>query len=146
MMANTIISANNVLKRTTSFTLFSCIIYVRKIIKIDVFELKFNVIFKCTQGLERVIISNTITKYYHEKIERLALELVKLEYEQFSLLALKLLVTCMYIGKCVLNSFIVNFRNNRRISLSKITKYSQDRMSNWKILSVVMVLCKMNRK
>lgn len=50
------------------------------------------------QGLERVIISKSIPKYIHEKIEKLALELVKLENEQFSLLALQLLVTCMYIG------------------------------------------------
>lgn len=50
------------------------------------------------QGLERVIISKTITRYFHEKIEKLAIDLVKLENEQFALLALKLLVTCMYIG------------------------------------------------
>ncbi|XP_031632927.1 huntingtin [Contarinia nasturtii] len=82
MMANQtalgliIMSANNVLKRTTSLTLFLCIIH----------------------GLERVIISKIATDYYHQKIERLALDLVKLENEQFSLSALKLLMTCMYIG------------------------------------------------
>lgn len=55
--------------------------------------------FTCLlQGLERVIISKSMPKYIHEKIEKLALELVKLENEQFSLLALQLLVTCMYIG------------------------------------------------
>lgn len=69
----------------------------------------------CLQGLERVIISKTITKYFHEKIERLALDLVKLENEQFSLMALKLLVTCMYIG--MQNHFLsVEIRTKKKIS------------------------------
>lgn len=62
------------------------------------------------QGLERVVISKIITRFFHEKIEKLALDLVKLENEQFSLLALKLLVTCMYIGE--LNYKICLFLKN----------------------------------
>lgn len=36
-----------------------------------------------------------------EKIEKIALDLVKLENEKFSIPALKLLVSCMYIGKTI---------------------------------------------
>lgn len=61
---------------------------------IDLFSFSF-LLFK---GLERVIISKTFTQFFHDKVEQLALDLVKIENEQFSLLALKLLVTCMYIG------------------------------------------------
>lgn len=42
---------------------------------------------------------NVTPKYLREKIEKVALDLVKLENETFSLAALKLLVTCMYMGK-----------------------------------------------
>lgn len=42
---------------------------------------------------------NVTPKYLREKIEKVALDLVKLENETFSLAALKLLVTCMYMGE-----------------------------------------------
>lgn len=102
MVTHTIISANNVLKRTTSLDLFSCIIHVKfNLIRVKIireFILNISFFFCFSQGLERVIIQQTIDRFFHEKIEKLALELVKLENEQFSLMALKLLVTCMYTG------------------------------------------------
>lgn len=102
LIGNTIVSAINILKRTTSLTLFSHIIHVSGFIRQFVILTISNFFkfskFSLNQGLERVIISRAIEKYFHEKIEKLALELVKLENEQFSLLALQLLVTCMYIG------------------------------------------------
>lgn len=76
LIANTIIAANNILKKTTNVTLYACIIH----------------------GLERIIITRVMTKFCHDKVDRLALDLVKMENEQLSLLALKLLTTCMYIG------------------------------------------------
>lgn len=76
LITNTIIAANNVLKRTTNVILYSCIVH----------------------GLERIVLTNTMTQFCHDKVERLALDLVKMENEQFSLLALKLLATCMYMG------------------------------------------------
>lgn len=39
---------------------------------------------------------------FREKIEKISLDLVKLENEKFSIPALKLLISCMYIGKCIL--------------------------------------------
>lgn len=48
-----------------------------------------------------MIVVNVTPKYLREKIERVALDLVKLENETFSLAALKLLVSCMYIGEFV---------------------------------------------
>lgn len=77
LIPNTIIAANHIVKKTTNVTLYSCIIH----------------------GLERIVITRTMTKFCHEKVERLALDLVKMENEQFSLLALKLLATCMYMGR-----------------------------------------------
>lgn len=53
------------------------------------------------QGLERLVISNTTTKLIREKIEKIALDLVKIENEEFSIPALKLLITCMYIGELI---------------------------------------------
>lgn len=51
------------------------------------------------QGLERLVATNVVMKMFREKIEKIALDLVKLENERFSIPALKLLITCMYIGK-----------------------------------------------
>lgn len=53
------------------------------------------------QGLERLVVTNCASKMLREKIEKIALDLVKLENEQFSIPALKLLVSCMYIGKMI---------------------------------------------
>lgn len=41
-----------------------------------------------------------MTPMLRNKIEKLALELVKLENERFSIPALQLLLSCMYVGKC----------------------------------------------
>lgn len=82
LIPNTIIAANHIVKKTTNVTLYSCIIH----------------------GLERIVIARNMSKFCHDKVERLALDLVKLENEQFSLLALKLLATCMYMGKKITNS------------------------------------------
>lgn len=59
-------------------------------------------------------------KMLREKIEKIALDLVKLENERFSIPALKLLITCMYIGKFyyVLWWVCLNVRISCWVSLS----------------------------
>ncbi|KAL1376706.1 hypothetical protein pipiens_004323 [Culex pipiens pipiens] len=76
LLSNSVISANNILKRTTNLEIYLCIL----------------------NGLERVILTNTAPRPLLEKIEKLALDLVKLDNEMFSLAALKLLVACIYHG------------------------------------------------
>lgn len=46
--------------------------------------------------MERLVLTNTAGRQLLEKIEKLALDLVKLDNEMFSLSALKLLLTCIY--------------------------------------------------
>lgn len=72
--SNSIISANNILKRTTNLDIYLCIL----------------------NGLERLVLTNTLSRQLLEKIEKLALDLVKLDNEIFSLSALKLLLSCIY--------------------------------------------------
>ncbi|XP_053680458.1 huntingtin [Anopheles nili] len=74
LLSNSIISANNILKRTTNLDIYLCIL----------------------NGLERLVISGRVSRTLHEKIEKLAIDLVKIDNEMFSLSALKLLVTCIY--------------------------------------------------
>ncbi|XP_062702131.1 huntingtin [Aedes albopictus] len=74
LLQNSIISANNILKRTTNLDIYLCIL----------------------NGLERVVLTNTANRQLLEKIEKLALDLVKLDNEMFSLAALKLLLSCIY--------------------------------------------------
>ncbi|XP_058457032.1 huntingtin [Malaya genurostris] len=74
LLSNSIISANNILKRTTNLEIYLCIL----------------------NGLERLVLSGTTTRPLLEKIEKLALDLVKVDNEMFSLAALKLLLTCIY--------------------------------------------------
>uniref|UniRef100_A0A182W2X9 Huntingtin n=1 Tax=Anopheles minimus TaxID=112268 RepID=A0A182W2X9_9DIPT len=74
LLTNSIISANNILKRTTNLEIYLCIL----------------------NGLERLIITDRVSRALHEKIEKLAIDLVKIDNEMFSLSALKLLVTCIY--------------------------------------------------
>nr|XP_040221323.2 huntingtin [Anopheles coluzzii] len=74
LLSNSIISANNILKRTTNLEIYLCIL----------------------NGLERLIVTDRVPRALHEKIEKLAIDLVKIDNEMFSLSALKLLVTCIY--------------------------------------------------
>uniref|UniRef100_A0AAG5CW14 Huntingtin n=1 Tax=Anopheles atroparvus TaxID=41427 RepID=A0AAG5CW14_ANOAO len=74
LLSNSIISANNILKRTINLEIYLCIL----------------------NGLERLVISRRVARSLHEKIEKLAIDLVKIDNEMFSLSALKLLVTCVY--------------------------------------------------
>uniref|UniRef100_A0A182PKS6 Huntingtin n=1 Tax=Anopheles epiroticus TaxID=199890 RepID=A0A182PKS6_9DIPT len=74
LLSNSIISANNILKRTNNLEIYLCIL----------------------NGLERLIITDRVSRTLHEKIEKLAIDLVKIDNEMFSLSALKLLVTCIY--------------------------------------------------
>uniref|UniRef100_A0A182M0T8 Huntingtin n=1 Tax=Anopheles culicifacies TaxID=139723 RepID=A0A182M0T8_9DIPT len=74
LLSNSIISANNILKRTANLEIYLCIL----------------------NGLERLIITDRVSRTLHEKIEKLAIDLVKIDNEMFSLSALKLLVTCIY--------------------------------------------------
>uniref|UniRef100_A0A2M4B803 Huntingtin n=2 Tax=Anopheles marajoara TaxID=58244 RepID=A0A2M4B803_9DIPT len=74
LLSNSIISANNILKRTTNLDIYLCIL----------------------NGLERLVIRGAVPRMLHDKIEKLAIDLVKIDNEMFSLSALKLLVTCIY--------------------------------------------------
>ncbi|XP_055525151.1 huntingtin [Wyeomyia smithii] len=74
LLSNSIISANNILKRTTNLEIYLCIL----------------------NGLERLVLTGTPNRPLLEKIEKLALDLVKLDNEMFSLAALKLLLSCIY--------------------------------------------------
>ncbi|XP_050316699.1 uncharacterized protein LOC126750928 isoform X2 [Bactrocera neohumeralis] len=102
LLSNTVIAAGNFLRKTNNEDVYLCVLH----------------------GLERmVVISNTgnsgmstssgasaaasatvspavgiVTPMLRNKIEKLALELVKLENERFSIPALQLLLTCMYVG------------------------------------------------
>ncbi|XP_049306307.1 uncharacterized protein LOC105226425 isoform X2 [Bactrocera dorsalis] len=102
LLSNTVIAAGNFLRKTNNEDVYLCVLH----------------------GLERmVVISNTsnsgmstssgasaagsavgspavgiVTPMLRNKIEKLALELVKLENERFSVPALQLLLTCMYVG------------------------------------------------
>ncbi|XP_069961794.1 uncharacterized protein htt isoform X2 [Bactrocera oleae] len=101
LLSNTVIAAGNFLRKTNNEDIYLCVLH----------------------GLERmVVISNTgtsgmsttgasginstvgipavgiMTPMLRNKIEKLALELVKLENERFSIPALQLLLSCMYVG------------------------------------------------
>lgn len=52
----------------------------------------------CLQGLERLIIIDSENRLYREKVEKLSLDLMKMENKNYSIGGLKLLTTCMYIG------------------------------------------------
>ncbi|XP_067624466.1 uncharacterized protein htt [Eurosta solidaginis] len=98
LLSNTVIAAGNFLRKTNNEDVYLCVLH----------------------GLERmIVISNTgngnatgltgassaaasgvgiITPILRNKIEKLALELVKLENERFSIPALQLLLSCIYVG------------------------------------------------
>ncbi|XP_055389254.1 protein PFC0760c isoform X2 [Condylostylus longicornis] len=76
LLSNTIISANNLLKRTSNEEIYLCVLH----------------------GLERIVATNIVSSVIRSKIEKLALELVKIDNERFSIPALKLLLTCVYMG------------------------------------------------
>ncbi|XP_054734101.1 uncharacterized protein LOC129241666 [Anastrepha obliqua] len=96
LLSNTVIAAGNFLRKTSNEDVYLCVLH----------------------GLERiVVISNTgnggtnsgnnpagilglgiVTPLLRNKIEKLALELIKLENERFSIPALQLLLSCMYVG------------------------------------------------
>ncbi|KAH8332800.1 hypothetical protein KR074_011076 [Drosophila pseudoananassae] len=103
LLSNTIIAASNFLKATSNEELYLCVLH----------------------GLERVVVNSgagapgtgtlptgmgkagappssetgvVVTPQMRHKIEKLALELLKMENEKFSIPALKLLLSCMYVG------------------------------------------------
>ncbi|KAH8250152.1 hypothetical protein KR026_006018, partial [Drosophila bipectinata] len=101
LLSNTIIAASNFLKATTNEELYLCVLH----------------------GLERMVVNSgagatgtlptgmgkagappssepgvVVTPQMRHKIEKLALELLKMENEKFSIPALKLLLSCMYVG------------------------------------------------
>ncbi|XP_037950007.1 uncharacterized protein LOC119681023 [Teleopsis dalmanni] len=102
LLSNAIIAASNFLRKTNKEDVYLCVLH----------------------GLERLVVigssgngsavpggianaggSNSsnlsvgiVTPILRQKIEKLALDLVKLENEKFSIPALKLLLTCMYVG------------------------------------------------
>lgn len=74
LLANSLISANNLVKRTTNYDLYYLIL----------------------QGLERLVISDLKNKILREKVEKLSMDLIKIDNHLYSFGALKLLMTCMY--------------------------------------------------
>lgn len=59
-------------------------------------------IFYSIQGIQRLILNNCISATDLDKFERIALDLVKKGNEQTANASLKLLLTCIYIGKFIL--------------------------------------------
>ncbi|KAJ6637731.1 Huntingtin [Pseudolycoriella hygida] len=75
-LSNTVISANNILKRTNNIDQYLCILH----------------------GLQRIVVCNIDNSDFNDKIEQIALHLFKSTNEAFSIPALKLLITCLYIS------------------------------------------------
>ncbi|CAO1418775.1 unnamed protein product [Diamesa serratosioi] len=76
LLGDSVISANNTLKRTNDFDLYHLIL----------------------NGLERLVIINPCQKMYREKVEKLALDLLKMDNKLYSMGGLKLLISCLYVG------------------------------------------------
>lgn len=109
LLANAVISANNLLKSSTNLQIYLCLIWVsHRIMEVERFYGNLDNV-ENEQGLQRLVILSVgsetshafgvITPTLREKIEKIALDLVKVENEEFSLPALQLLVACLYIGK-----------------------------------------------
>lgn len=96
LLGDSVISAYNILKRTADLELFYLIINVSLRSVEDDENRKNN--FVSQQGLERLVILNPDNKPYREKMEKLSLDLMKMENKLFTIGGLKLLVTCLYIG------------------------------------------------
>lgn len=96
LLGDSVISAYNILKRTADLELFYLIINVSLRSVEDDENRKNN--FVSQQGLERLVILNPDNKPYREKMEKLSLDLMKMDNKLFTIGGLKLLVTCLYIG------------------------------------------------
>jgi len=59
------------------------------------------------------------------KIEKLALELLKMENEKFSIPALKLLLSCMYVGEYFGLNSKENNKNNTKIKNRGASKWRE---------------------
>lgn len=105
---------------------YMCIYAYRNSVKFDIFLpcqqyiFTFMFTYLSVQGLERIVVRSgcsraaptaaegsgaeagtgaVVTPQLRHKIEKLALELLKMENEKFSIPALKLLLSCMYVGE-----------------------------------------------
>lgn len=96
LLGDSLISANNILKRTNDLDLFYLVLNVSYHQTMS--SPFFTTIIHPFQGLERLVIRNPDNKMYRERIEKLSLDLMKMENKLFSIGGLKLLVTCLYIG------------------------------------------------
>ncbi|KAG4067967.1 hypothetical protein HA402_010653 [Bradysia odoriphaga] len=90
ILSNTVISANNVLKRTNNIDQYLAILY----------------------GLQRLVVCNVDDGDFRDKIEQIALHLFKSGNEAYSIPALKLLITCLYISS---NDQLKNTENSNGI-------------------------------
>lgn len=93
LLGDSIISANNILKRTNDIGLFYLILNVSVMILFGPLTSNLS-----QQGLERLVILTPDNKMFREKIEKLSLDLMKMDNKLFSIGGLKLLVSCLYIG------------------------------------------------
>lgn len=97
LLGDSVISANNTLKRTNDFDLYHLILNVSFLMKFITLKLMINDGL-LLQGLERLVIINPSQKMYREKVEKLALDLLKMDNKLYSMGGLKLLISCLYIG------------------------------------------------
>ncbi|XP_017479136.1 PREDICTED: huntingtin-like, partial [Rhagoletis zephyria] len=95
LLSNTVIAAGNFLRKTSNEDVYLCVLHgLERIVVIsNVSHSSGGPAVNTATG-----ISGIVTPVLRNKIEKLALELVKLENERFSIPALQLLLSCMYVG------------------------------------------------
>ncbi|EDV53310.1 uncharacterized protein LOC6555425 [Drosophila erecta] len=110
LLSNTIIAANNFLKTTADEELYLCVLHglERMVVNSGVPPPGIQPSGKDSAAGEppagvgaagsEAGVGVVVTPQMRHKIEKLALELLKMENEKFSIPALKLLLSCMYVG------------------------------------------------
>ncbi|XP_036323038.1 uncharacterized protein LOC118736962 isoform X2 [Rhagoletis pomonella] len=95
LLSNTVIAAGNFLRKSSNEDVYLCVLHgLERIVVIsNVSHTSGGPAVNTATG-----ISGIVTPVLRNKIEKLALELVKLENERFSIPALQLLLSCMYVG------------------------------------------------
>ncbi|XP_032597539.1 uncharacterized protein LOC6569724 [Drosophila grimshawi] len=113
LLSNTIIAASNILKNTHNEELYLCVLHGLE--RTVVNSSCANATPTSTEAIGRTAGraaigtalgtagggsegGTVVTPHLRHKIEKLALELLKMENEKFSIPALKLLLSCMYVG------------------------------------------------
>jgi len=76
-------------------------------------------------GGSEAAVGVVVTPQMRHKIEKLALELLKMENEKFSIPALKLLLSCMYVGEYFGLNSKENNKNNTKIKNRGASKWRE---------------------